>query len=324
MTIIPITVDISIGCIPVLESVDNGNINHSVNLSKVSAADKVTYARDIDVHLNAVKVPVEAICCKDTECSNEQHFEALNVFYEGLVRVLTEASKKLSNRRRKHSNQPGWNDHVADLHKDARECFVMWCNNGKPRQGWIFDLMHQTRSQFKYALRTVKNNENVLRKESLANKLSCSNPNRFWQEIRTMTSKSTSLPSSIEGVSGKHAVSELWKSHFGRLLNVIQDDDLCDISCDTTYSDDIHVSTNEVVLAVQALCANKASGLDGIVAEHLLYSSERWCTMVAMCLSGLFVHVFFYLIVCLRWYSFQLSKTKLEELIELITTGQLL
>ena len=38
----------------------------------------------------------------------------------------------------------------------------------------------------------------------------------------------------------------------------------------------IHVSTNDVVLAVQALGANKASGLDGIVAEHLLYSSEIW------------------------------------------------
>ena len=240
------------------------------------------------------------------------------MFYEGLVGVLTETSKKLANRRRKHSNQPGWNEHVADLHKDARECFVMWCNNGKPRQGWIFDLIRHTRSQFKYALRTVKNNENVLRRESLANKLACSNPNKFWQEIRTMTSKSTSLPSSIEGVSGKHAISELWKSHFGRLLNVIQDDGVCDISCDTGYSDDIHVGTNEVVLAVQALGANKASGLDGIVAEHLLYSSERWCTMLAMCLSGLFVHGF------LRSYSFQLSKTKLEELIELITTDQLL
>ena len=88
----------------------------------------------------------------------------------------------------------------------------MWCNNGKPRQGWIFDL---TRSQFKYALRTVKNNKNVLRRESLANKLACSNPNKFWQKIRTMTSKSTSLPSSIEGVAGKHAISELWNSHFG-------------------------------------------------------------------------------------------------------------
>ena len=119
------------------------------------------------------------------------------MFYDGLVGVLTEASKKLANRRRKYSNQQSWNDHVADLHKDARECFVMWCNNGKPRQGWIFDLMHQTRSQFKYALRTVKNSENVLRRESLENKLACSNPNKFWQEIRSMTSKSISLPIAV-------------------------------------------------------------------------------------------------------------------------------
>ena len=85
---IPITVDIAIASIPMLE-VPSDEINLSVNSS---AADKDTYARDIYVHLNAVKVPVDAICCKDTECSNNQHFEALNVFYEGLVGVLTEAS----------------------------------------------------------------------------------------------------------------------------------------------------------------------------------------------------------------------------------------
>ena len=85
------------------------------------------------------------------------------------------------------------------------------------------------------------------------------------------------------------------------------------------------MSTNEVVLSVQALGANKASGLDGIVAEHLRYSSERWCTMLAMRLSGLFVHVWFFLTdSMLAVVSFQLSKTKLEELVELITTDQLL
>ena len=40
--------------------------------------------------------------------------------------------------------------------------------------------------------------------------------------------------------------------------------------------------SHEVVLAVH--------GLDGIVAEHLLYCSERRCTTLAMCLSGLLVH----------------------------------
>ena len=71
--------------IPVLEVPSDDEINLSVNWSKLSTADKDTYARDIDVRLTVVKVPVDAICCKDTECSNEQHLEALNVFYEGLV-----------------------------------------------------------------------------------------------------------------------------------------------------------------------------------------------------------------------------------------------
>ena len=78
-----------------LEVASDDAINISVNWSKLSAADKETYTSDIDVHLNAVKIPVGAISCKDTECRNEQHFEALNVLYEGLVGVLTEASKKL-------------------------------------------------------------------------------------------------------------------------------------------------------------------------------------------------------------------------------------
>ena len=47
--------------------------------------------------------------------------------------------------------------------------------------------------------------------------------------------------------------------------------------------------TNEVVLAVQAVSANEAPGLDGIVSKHLLYSSQRCCTMFGT--SGLSIHV---------------------------------
>ena len=64
-----LSIIIVIASIPVLEVASDDDINPSVNWSKLSAAGKDTYARDIDVHVNAVKVPVDAICCKDTECS---------------------------------------------------------------------------------------------------------------------------------------------------------------------------------------------------------------------------------------------------------------
>ena len=58
--------------------------------------------------------------------------------------------------------------------------------------------MHQTRFQIDYPFRTITNHESVLCRESLANKLARSNPNKCWQEIRTMNiSKSRSLPIAV-------------------------------------------------------------------------------------------------------------------------------
>ena len=64
-----------------LEVVSDDGIDLEVNWRTLSPADKETHARDIDIYLNAVKVQVDAICCNDTDCSNEQHCGALNVFY---------------------------------------------------------------------------------------------------------------------------------------------------------------------------------------------------------------------------------------------------
>ena len=71
----------------------------------------------------------------------------------------------------------------------------------------------------------IKNHDNVRRSESLTNKLARSN-RTFLQKIRTINSKNTSLPSSIEGhVTEVYlgnigpTISELWISHVVRLLN---------------------------------------------------------------------------------------------------------
>ena len=61
---------------------------------------------------------------------------------------------------------------------------MIWRGIGKPRQAYEFDMMRLSRAQFKYALRSAKQQECTLREESLAKKLALSQPNKFWQEIR--------------------------------------------------------------------------------------------------------------------------------------------
>ena len=43
--------------------------------------------------------------------------------------------------------RPGWNDHVDELHQMARDKFVVWVNEGKPRHGLIFNDNEKHSSQ---------------------------------------------------------------------------------------------------------------------------------------------------------------------------------
>ena len=86
-------------------------------------------------------------------------------------------------------------------------------NAGKPRQGPVYDWQVQSKARFKCALRFIKNNENALRKEALAKKLTELNPEAFWREIKTINKCNTPLPSSFEGVSGGKEIVDLWCKH---------------------------------------------------------------------------------------------------------------
>ena len=125
-------------------------------------------------------------------------------------------------------------------------------------------------------------------RDSLAKKLAMSDPTKFWSEIRMMSGKSNTLPSCVEGVSGKGRIVEQWRLHFENLFFLERND----MSFNAEYNDDIVVTTEEVVRAVQKLDTGKSSGLDGIFAEHLLHCSERLLSMLAVCITGFFVHGF--------------------------------
>ena len=52
----------------------------------------------------------------------------------------------------------------------------------------LFDMNNRTKARFKGALRFIKNNEDTLKKDSLARKLLSKNDKEFWKEIRVMNS----------------------------------------------------------------------------------------------------------------------------------------
>ena len=79
---IPITMDVCISNIPVLESNDNDNEPemYKVDWRVISDADKELYSLNSEALLRNICIPTEALSRKNTSCSNVQQRTDLNVF----------------------------------------------------------------------------------------------------------------------------------------------------------------------------------------------------------------------------------------------------
>ena len=58
---------------------------------------------------------------------------------------------------------PGWNYHVAELHHNARYCYLTRINNSKPRHGPQYEDIKLSRARFKLALRECRVYEELLK-----------------------------------------------------------------------------------------------------------------------------------------------------------------
>ena len=190
-----------------------------------------------------------------------------------------------------YTNKPGWNDYVSDLYDFSRETYQIWIDHGKPRQGPIHNIYIQSKRRFKYTLRIINKNENALRRESLAKKMSSLNQREFWKEVNNINKSNVPLPSSIENVTGSDNIVKLWKNHFYSLFNClsnagIKNNDYC---FDTPYSN-IRVTITDIQDAIKKLDSNKSCGSDQIYAEHLKNANKKLIPLLAMCFTGFFVH----------------------------------
>ena len=128
-------------------------------------------AHELSGHTSLTDTESTRVADELADFKNESHRDELDILYTELVSAMSAASDQLKHKRTRCRAQPGWNGYVYDSHKAARDSFVIWRGIGKPRQGYEFDMMRLSRAQFKYALRSAKQQEGTHRRESLANKL---------------------------------------------------------------------------------------------------------------------------------------------------------
>ena len=117
---------------------------------------------------------------------------------------------------------PGWNEHVADKHRMAREAFMLWVSVGKPRHGPEFHYMQRTRARFKCALRYCQRYELQINADKMAERLMDKDYKGFWDTLRKSSNdKATCHSTAIGGCSGVANIVNMWKDHFEKLYNSV-------------------------------------------------------------------------------------------------------
>ena len=246
--------------------------------------------------LNNLYIPNEALNCRNVNCTNRSHFEAINLYYNTIVGTIKTSSLVLQQRstaagsRNTARSRPGWNDHVKEVQRASIEAFQIWRESGMPTQGPIYEYKKSTHAQYKYAVRYIKNNEDLIIRNAMAEKLLSGNSKDFWGDVKKLNNTKSVSAANIEGVSGEVNIAQFWKAHYEQLFNCLDNARPANLNLNIQNDDGMTITEEEIKVAIKELKKNKAEGPDLISAEHLKNCHDSVIPMIANCFTSMLVH----------------------------------
>ena len=74
---------------------------------------------------------------------------------------------------------------------------------------------------YHYAIRKVRNDEQLIKSERIATSMLSNNARDFWAEIKRIRSKSTGVSRIVDGVSDSHAISKFFIDKYRELYTCV-------------------------------------------------------------------------------------------------------
>ena len=178
-----------------------------VDFSKVSTATIESFQSYVVHYLSGINLSdLDVFCCQKADCDNSEHKAQIDTLYFHLTNCLANATQHCFGHS--HSKPttkkviPGWNDYVMDAKVSASDAHKLWCLWGKPKNGYIFQLMQRTRAQYKYAIRHCRKHEARMQADSLANSLASKHYGSFCRKISRSVAPDSTYSSKVGSAIG--------------------------------------------------------------------------------------------------------------------------
>ena len=257
---------------------------------RVCNEDISRYQCRLDELLSAVNIPADLLSCNG-ECSDLcEHRSLVDMYYDKIISCIVSATENVIPHRKicgNEHNVTGWADYVEEKHDIARQAFLQWCHDGKPRLGPGYLHMYRSRAAFKQALRFCKRNKERLQADALALSYNNVDAKKFWKGVTTAANrKATANVNKISGAVGEQNICNMWCNHFRQLYNSVHtDSDKCafyDTAANIDKQSPVRVTVADVRDAIAALKNTKAPGPNGVHTEAFKYAGFRLWTHLSL------------------------------------------
>ena len=151
-----ISLDISKATIA-LDDNDKRSSVKKIKWNKLSGNEISQYQAMTEQHLDKVKLDHDLILCDSIDYQDQDHLQSIDTMYNAVVNALKTSSddfNRQSTGYKQYNVIPGWNDICKEVHSNARDAFLLWTQNGRPRSGYLLRNMQVTRATFKQSVRT--------------------------------------------------------------------------------------------------------------------------------------------------------------------------
>ena len=302
-----------------LSPLDTENADNVVNVvsrnkplwSVASDVDIDKYKLLLDCYLNSIHVPVESLECCDFNCTNVEHYNALQLFFNDLVQCCikaTDNSIPMSKQRAKQHIMPGWNHELSIAREQSLFWHNIWKECDKPQAGQIVTIMRYTRNHYHDLIKKIKTDRNSAVKRSLGNALQSGHTRNFWSEIYKISkAKVKKLSVAVNDLCTDEDIANLFAEQYellynsvtsdpSRLLNIYNDiivsiNTVCmsdNYSCGTF--NDHSISNDNVYNAIRSLQSGKSDGVDDIYSDNLKNASHHFIECIMYLFNSIMSH----------------------------------
>jgi len=267
----------------------NNSGNHEIGASRSQRllrwdhADLMSYYHYTGEQLAPLLTKIDDVLShqEDSSLSGSDNCPFIDLIYDDIACILQTSAKKFVPEHRKNFYKFWWNEEMSALKEASIEANRVWKAAGKPKQGAIFHKRQASRAQYRKCIREHKNVAALSYTNDLHDALLRKNGVTFWKCWRSKF-ESINKCREVEGYANPNIVSLMFANHFSRTfsgnnasrVNMLKQEYM---ALRANYSgfpliDEVDFDTELVSRVILGLKFGKATDIDGLSAEHLIYS----------------------------------------------------